>query len=56
MDLGKYVLEFEHPCGHYHRVLVPCVLDSCMHQVISDTTLAQWTPWCLRLLNWMEHQ
>ena len=54
MDPAKYVLRFGDPCEHYHRVLVPCVLGSCMY--VSETTLAQWTPWCLRLLNWMEQQ
>jgi hypothetical protein len=29
--LQKYVLGFIDPCGHYHRVLVPCVLGSCVH-------------------------
>jgi hypothetical protein len=32
------------------------VLGSYKHYVISETTLAQWTPWCLRLMNWMEQQ
>jgi hypothetical protein len=27
----KYVLGFGDPCGHYHRVLIPCLLGSCMH-------------------------
>jgi hypothetical protein len=31
MDLAQYVLGFGDPCGHYHRVLVPYVLGSCMH-------------------------
>jgi hypothetical protein len=26
-----YVLGFEDPCGHYHRVFVPCVLGTYMH-------------------------
>jgi hypothetical protein len=26
--LQKYVLGFGDPCGHYQRVLVPCVLGS----------------------------
>jgi hypothetical protein len=56
MDPAKYVLGFEGPCGQYHRVLVPCVLDFCIHQVISETTLVQWTPWCFMLLNWIEQQ
>jgi hypothetical protein len=29
--LQKYVLEFGDLCMHYHRMLVPCVLGSCMH-------------------------
>jgi hypothetical protein len=29
--LQKYVLGFGDPCGHYHGLLVPCVLGSCMH-------------------------
>jgi hypothetical protein len=41
MDPAKYMLGFGDPCGHYHRVLVPCVLGSCMHYVVSKTTLAQ---------------
>jgi hypothetical protein len=31
MDPAKYVLGFRDPCGHCHRMLVPCVLGSCMH-------------------------
>jgi hypothetical protein len=26
----KYVLGFGDLCGHYHKVLVPCVLGSCI--------------------------
>jgi hypothetical protein len=31
MDPAKYVLGFGDLCGHYHTMLVPCVLGSCMH-------------------------
>jgi hypothetical protein len=32
------------------------VIGSCKNSVVSETTLVQWTTWCLRLLNWMEQQ
>jgi hypothetical protein len=51
MDPAKYVLGFRDPCVHYHMVLIPYVLGSCMHSVVFATTLAQQTLWCLRLLN-----
>jgi hypothetical protein len=56
MDPAKYVLGFEDPCGHYHRVFILCVLGSYMHYIVSKTTLSQWTLGCLRLLNWTDQQ
>jgi hypothetical protein len=31
MDPAKIYVTFGDPCRHYHKVLVSCVLGSCMH-------------------------